>query len=299
MRIGLFDRVTSLDSVAADLRAAADHGVGSYWLTQAFGTDTLTVIGALARDVELTVGTAVVPAYPRHPMVLAQQALTTNLLVGGRLQLGVGPSHRSVVEPCWGLSYERPAQFMAEYVEALTGALSQHVRFRGEVLTARGDLDLPDAPVPPVLVSALGPRMLQLTGRLAAGTVTWMVGPRTLAELTVPTIRAAAAAAGRPEPQVVACVPACVTVHPDRALAAARDRLGWYDGLPSYRAMLDREGRGSAAELAIAGDEVAVRTAVESYRQAGATTLAVQLFGSPEEREATLHLVYRLAEESR
>ena len=299
MKIGVFDRVTSLPGVAADLRAAADHGVSSYWLTQAFGTDALTVIGALARDVDLTVGTAVVPAYPRHPMVLAQQALTTNLLVGGRLQLGIGPSHPSVVEPCWGLSYDRPARFMAEYVEALTGALTQHVRFRGEVLTARGDLDLPGAPAPPLLVAALGPRMLELTGRLAAGTVTWMVGPRTLAELTVPTIRAAATAAGRPEPQVVVCVPACVTPEPQRALATARDRLGWYDDKPSYRAMLDREGLGSAAELAIVGDEATVRRAVDGYRDAGATTLAVQPFGSPEDRAATLRLVWALAAETR
>ncbi len=298
MRIGVFDRVSSLETFVAELRAAADHGVGGYWITQAFGTDTLTVIGALARDVDLTIGTAVVPAHPRHPMVLAQQALTTNLLVGGRLQLGIGPSHPSVVEPCWGLSYERPARFMAEYVEALTAALTQRVRFRGEVLTARGDLDIPGAPVPPVLVSALGPRMLELTGRLAAGTVTWMVGPRTLAELTVPTIRAAAAAARRPEPQVVACVPACVTERPERALAAARDRLAWYDGLPSYRAMLQREGLGSAVELAIAGDEATVRRAVDAYRDAGATTLAVQPFGAPEERAATLRLVHALAAEN-
>lgn len=299
MKVGVFDRVTSLDDVGCALRAAADHGVSSYWLTQAFGTDTLTVIGALAREVALTVGTAVVPAYPRHPMVLAQQALTANLLVGGRLQLGIGPSHPSVVGPCWGLSYEKPARFMTEYVEALTAALTQHVRFRGELITARGDLDIPGAPVPPVLVSALGPRMLELAGRLAAGTLTWMVGPRTLAELTVPSIRAAAAAAGRPEPQVVACVPVCVTPERERALAGARDRLGWYDDKPSYRAMLHREGVSSSAELAIAGDEGAVRRVVDTYRDAGATTLAIQPFGSPEEREATLRLVYALAAESR
>ena len=110
MRIGLFDRVPSLTGFADDLRAAADAGLGSYWVTQAFGTDTLTVLATLARDVELRIGTAVVPTYPRHPMVLAQQALTTNLLLGGRLALGIGPSHPTVVGPCWGLSYDRPAR---------------------------------------------------------------------------------------------------------------------------------------------------------------------------------------------
>lgn len=297
MRIGLFDRVPSLTGFAGDLRAAADAGVSSYWVTQAFGTDTLTVLAALARDVELRIGTAVVPTYPRHPMVLAQQALTANLFLRGRLALGIGPSHPTVVGPCWGLSYDRPAKQMEEYLQALTGALTQRVRFRGELITARGDLDVPGAQQPPVLVSALGPRMLELTGRLAAGTVTWMVGPRTLAELTVPTIRAAAAAAGRPEPEVVACVPVCLTDRPDRARAAAQDDLGWYDGLPSYRSALEREGLRSAVQLAVAGDEHTVRRAVDAYRAAGATTLAVQPFGTAEERAAMVRLAGLLSAE--
>jgi F420-dependent oxidoreductase-like protein len=297
VRIGLFDRVPSLTGFADDLRAAADAGLSSYWVTQAFGTDTLTVLAALARDVDLRIGTAVVPTYPRHPMVLAQQALTTNLLLGGRLALGIGPSHPTVVGPCWGLSYDHPARHMEEYLQALTGALTQRVRFSGELITARGDLDVPGAQPPPVLVSALGPRMLELTGRLAAGTVTWMVGPRTLAELTVPTIRSAAAAAGRPEPEVVACVPVCRTDDPDRALAGAQDDLGWYDGLPSYRSALARAGLRSGVQLAVAGDGRTGGAAVAAYRAAGATTLAVQPFGSAEEKAATVRLAGVLAAE--
>jgi len=186
---------------------------------------------------------------------------------------------------------------MNEYLQALTAALHQHVRFRGERITARGDLDVPDAPVPPVLVSALGPRMLELAGRLTAGTITWMVGARTLAQFTVPTIRAAAAAAGRPEPEVIVGVPVCVTAHPDRARTAAATELGWYDEQPAYRAMLAREGVGSAVELAVVGDPGAVRRAVEDYRVAGATTLAVRPSGTPQERERTRHLVWELAAE--
>lgn len=296
MDIGLFGHVQSIDQITADLRSAAADGIGSYWLTQAFGTDTLTVLGAVARDLPgLRVGTAVVPVHPRHPMALAQQALTTNLLVGGRLTLGIGPSHPSVVEPCWGLSYERPARYMREYLEALTGALTQKVRFRGEVLTARGDLDLPGAPIPKVLVAALGPKMLEITGRLADGTVTWMVGPRTLKELTIPAIRQAAADAGRPEPEIVVPLPVCVTRAPAAARALAEENLRWYGGLPSYRAMLDREGYETPGQMAVIGDADSVAAEIESLAGLGVTTFAANIFGDADEQAATRELIAHLA----
>jgi 5,10-methylenetetrahydromethanopterin reductase len=295
MKIGIFDRVRSLPELAADLESAVEHGLDSYWITQAFGTDTLTVIGALGRSVDLAIGTAVVPTYPRHPMVLAQQALTVNLLLGGRLRLGIGSSHRPVVEGSWGLSHAQPLRHTEEYLSALTQALCQRARFRGELITANGDLDVPGATAPPVFVSALGPRMLQLAGRLAAGTITWMVGPRTLADLTVPTIRAAAVAAGRPAPEVVVCVPMCLTSDVDAAWQVAQSEFGWYGDLSSYRAMLDREGLRSSAQVAVVGDEDVLRAAVGDYRQAGATTLAVRPFGSAAERRDTSRLLGQLA----
>jgi F420-dependent oxidoreductase-like protein len=296
VKIGIFDQVDDIAATAADLRAAARDGIDSYWLTQAFGTDALGVLGAVARDLPgLRVGTAVVPVYPRHPMALAQQALTTNLLVDGRLALGIGPSHPSVVEPCWGMSYDRPARYMREYLEALTGALTQRVRFRGEVLTARGDLDIPGAPVPPVLVAALGPRMLEITGALAAGTITWMVGPRTLRELTVPTIRKAAAAAGRPAPEIVVPLPVCVTGDAPAALARAEAELEWYGTLPSYRAMLDREGCATPGRMALIGDAGTVAAKIAAFAELGVTTFAAKIFGTPGERAATRALVAALA----
>lgn len=288
MKIGIFDQVDDIEQTAADLRAAARDGIDSYWLTQAFGTDTLTVIGAVARDLpNLRVGTAVVPVYPRHPMALAQQALTTNQLVDGRLALGIGPSHPSVVEPCWGMSYDRPARYMREYLEALTGALTQRVRFKGEVLTARGNLDIPGAPVPPVLVAALGPRMLEITGALADGTITWMVGPRTLRELTIPTIQEAAAKAGRPAPEIIVALPVCVTDDAPAALAAAEAELEWYGTLPSYRAMLDREGCETPGQMALIGDADTVAAKISAFADLGVTTFAAKLVGTPDERTAT------------
>ncbi|MER5458012.1 TIGR03564 family F420-dependent LLM class oxidoreductase [Micromonospora sp. NPDC002389] len=297
MEYGIFSHIEQIDEIEQLLHGAEADGIASVWLTQGFGHDALTVIGAVGRGLSrLRIGTAVVPVYPRHAMALAQQALTTNMLIGGRLVLGVGPSHPQVVEPCWGMSYARPARYMREYLTALNGALTQRVRFSGEVVTARGDLTIAgDPPVPTVMVSALGPKMLELTGELASGTVTWMVGPRTLAELTVPAITAAADGAGRPAPEVVVTAAVCVTDDPRRARAAIDPVLGWYDDKPSYRAMLDREGFARANQMAIVGDAAEVRAEIGRYEAAGATTFAAQLYGTPQERAATRALVGELA----
>jgi F420-dependent oxidoreductase-like protein len=295
LKLGLFGFIETIDGIAASLKEAAEQGFDSYWMPQTFGVDTLTVIGAVGASVpRLRLATAVVPTYPRHPMVLAQQALTTNFLVGNRLVLGVGPSHRPVVEGSWGISFDRPIRHLREYLEALTAALTQKVRFRGETLTARGDLSIPDAPVPPVLVSALGPQLLRLTGHLADGTITWMTGPNTLRDLTVPTLSEAAAAAGRPSPEVVVGVPVCVT--PD--VAAARERaqrsFHMYGTLPSYRAMLDREGYGGPGDIAIIGDADTVSEKILSFAELGTTTFAASEFGSRDERAATREALVNL-----
>ena len=297
MELGVFGHIADLDDLAADLRAAEADGLHSYWLTQGFGHDALTAIAVAAGGLQrLRVGTAVVPVQPRHPMVLAQQALTTNQVLGGRLVVGLGPSHPQVVEPCWGLSYERPARYVREYLEAFTGALTQHVRFRGEVITARGDLTVPgDPPVPRVMVAALGPRMLEITGAHADGTITWMVGPRTLREHTVPILHAAAERAGRPQPEVVVTAPLCVTDDPVRAVADLAPTLGWYDDKPSYRAVLEREGLERAVDTAIAGTADQTRERVAAFAEAGATTFAGQPFGTPVEQAATRHLLGELA----
>jgi 5,10-methylenetetrahydromethanopterin reductase len=294
---GVFAHVGDVDELAASLRAAEADGLHSAWLTQGFGHDTLTAIAVAGRGLSrLRIGTTVVPVHPRHPMVLAQQSLTTNQLLGGRLVVGLGPSHPQVVQPCWGISYERPARYVREYVEAFTAALTQHVRFRGEVVTARGDLAVPgDTPAPAVMLAALGPQMLRVTGALADGTITWMAGPRTLRTLTVPTLSEAAQAADRPMPEVVVTAPVCVTRDPARARRDHAPTLRWYDGLPAYQAVLEREGVSSAVDLAVVGSEDEVLAAVEGYADAGASTFAAQAFGTPEEQAETLALLGRLA----
>ncbi len=303
MRIGvLFDLAKSVAEVREEVGERRAQGFASVWASQIFGYDALTllaVVGAAVPDIEL--GTAVVPVYSRLPQVMAQQALTVQAATGGRLALGVGMSHQVVVEGMWGLSFERPARYLREYLAALVPMLhGEPARVEGEVVTARstGPLEIPDAPPPPVLVAALGPTMLRLAGRLAAGTVTWMTGTTTVAEHIVPTIGAAASDAGRPAPRVVVSVPVTVTSDVDAARARIDELFAIYPSLPSYRAMLDREGAAGPSDVAMVGDEAVVAHAIERLAAAGATDLAAAVIGNEEERDRTRRLLSELARRS-
>ena len=251
-------------------RRAHDDGFASYWSSQIFGLDALTALAVIGREVpDIELATAVVPTYPRHPMMLAAQAKTVQAATGGRLTLGIGLSHQIVVEAMWGLSFDRPLRHIREYLSILLPLLHEgSVQFSGETLTFRGSIEV-EAPAPPVLVAALGPKMLELAGTVADGTVTWMTGPATLGAYIAPTITRAAEAAGRPAPRVAAGLPVCVTDDVD----AARERIAKvfvvYGSLPSYRAMLDREGAEGPADVAIVGDEATVEAAIRRARRRG------------------------------
>lgn len=295
MKIGLFGFIDTIEGITGSLKTAEADGFESYWIPQAFGMDTLTVISAVGKAApKLRIGTAVIPTYPRHPMMLAQQALTTNLFIDGRLALGIGPSHKPVVEDSWGISFDKPIRHLREYLEALNQCLGRKARYSGETLNAKGDLGIPDGPVPPVLVSALGPQLLALTGKLADGTITWMTGPNTVRELTVPTISDAAAAADRPAPEIVVGIPVCVTDD----VAASRDRanrsFAMYGTLPSYRAMLDREGYEGPGDIAILGDADTVAAQILAFADLGVTTFAASEFGSRDQRLATREMLRRV-----
>ena len=295
MQIAVFGFAPTIEALTHELKTTRGQGFASYWMPQIFGLDALTALAVAAREVpDIEVGTSVIPTYPRHPMMLAQQALTTQQAIGGRLALGIGLSHKPVVEGMWGYPFDKPVRHMREYLSALVPLLrDKRTSFGGETIVSRGQIEV-EAPAPPVLVAALGPQMLKLTGQMADGTITWMVGPRTLAELTVPTIGEAAQAAGRSAPRIVAGVPICVTEQPDAARERAARDYADYGQLPSYRAMLDHEGLGGPQDLALIGtaDEVASR--IETFREAGVTTLAASEFGSPDERAATRQLLVSL-----
>ncbi len=300
MQIGLgLDVSGSLDDVVERAEELAATGARTLWVNQIFGWDALTLLAVVGRGVPAVgLGTAVVPVQPRHPVVLAAQALTAQAAVGGRLTLGIGLSHQVVVENVFGVRWDRPASFMEEYLEVLVPLLAgEQVGFQGELVRATtfGPLEVTGAPPPPVLVAALGSRMLGIAGRMAAGTVTWMVGAATLASHVVPTITAAAAGAGRGAPEVVVHLPVCVTED----VGAARDRAGRdfavYGTLPSYRAMLDREGAAGPADVALVGDEDAVARELHRLAEAGATAFGAVAFGTREERRRTHRLVASIA----
>jgi 5,10-methylenetetrahydromethanopterin reductase len=291
MRIGIMAATTGTEGsevYAADALAAAEAGLETYWLPQIFGFDALTLLGWLSTAVPgIGVGTAVVPTWTRHPMVMAQQALTVAALSEGRFTLGLGLSHQLVIEGMLGIPWRRPVQQLSEHLDVLLPLLTK--REHGPVkLTVQ-------APTPPVLLAALGPKMLELAGSRTDGTITWMTGPKTLAGHTVPLLRRAAEAAGRPEPQVVAGLPVCVTNDPEAARQRAARGYAIYGQLPSYRAMLDREGLAGPEDLAVVGDEAAVAERLAEIQAAGPTQVMASLFGRPEEKERSLALLARLA----
>ncbi|HTO08779.1 MAG TPA: TIGR03564 family F420-dependent LLM class oxidoreductase [Myxococcota bacterium] len=288
---------TRLDAIRAEARRAAQEGFASYWLSQALGPDALValaVVGAETPGIEL--GTSIVPLYGRHVLVLAAQALTANAAAGGRLVLGIGPSHQPVVEGMFCESYARPFTRTRETLTALRALFAgDAVELAGEEVRARGRLALAGASLP-VLVAALGPRMLELAGREAAGTILWMVGARTVRAHIAPRIRQAAQAAGRPAPRIVAGVPVCVTDDVARAREFAAQKLRMYGALPAYRAMLEREGVSGPEDLLVAGSASKVRDQLAEYAAAGATDLrAGALCASESETERTRALLAELA----
>jgi len=299
MKIGLFlgDLLAgSPDDFVAGIAAAHADGFASAWVPQVFGWDTLTLLGVAGREgpgIEL--GTAVVPTYPRHPMALAGQALTVQSLTGGRLALGIGLSHKVVIEGMLGYSFDRPAVHMREYLAALQPLLrGEAADARGETVTAVGGLSVRGVEPPPVLLAALAPAMLRLAGAVADGTITWMVGPRTLGEHITPRITTAAHEADRGTTRIVAGLPVCVTDDVDGVRARANRTFAMYGTLPSYRAMLDREGAEGPGDVAIIGDEATVRLALEDLVAAGATDVVASLFGPPEDKERTRSLLRSL-----
>jgi F420-dependent oxidoreductase-like protein len=299
MRLGItLDLSKPLPDIAEEVRQLRDSGFHTASAAQIFGYDALTmlaVVGAEVPDIELM--TAVVPTYPRHPIVLAAQALTVQAATSGRLALGIGLSHQLVVEGVFGYSFDRPVHHMHEYLQALLPLLrGEPAQFVGDTVraTTLGPIEI-DAPAPPVLLAALGPRMLAIAGSLADGTITWMTGPATLESHTIPSITRAAQDAGRPEPRVVASFPVCVTGDVDAARARASKTFSIYGQLPSYRAMLDREGAQDPGDVAIVGDADEVRAQIAHLESIGVTDFVAAVYGTPDERDATMALLRSLA----
>ena len=300
LRIGsMLETDKTLADVVALLERYREAGLDHAFASQIFGPDALTLLAVAGSRVPgIGLGTGVVPVYPRHPMMLAQQALTVQMATDNRLLLGIGLSHQVVVESMWGMSFERPAAYMREYLTALMPLLhGEDVHSDGERVTthAFAPLDIANVEAPPVLVAALADTMLKLAGRLADGTVTWMTGTATIAGHIVPTITAAAEAAGRPAPRVVVSLPITVTNDHDGAKERINEVFSIYPNLPSYKAMLDMEGAEAAGDIGFVGDEEAVAASISKLADAGATDFVAAIVGDEKERARGLALLSELA----
>jgi 5,10-methylenetetrahydromethanopterin reductase len=301
VRIGIFFpsfEHGTVNEMVDRVAAVAAEGFSSVWLPQSSSFDALTLLAVVGREVpDIELGTSVIPTYPRHPAALAAQALTTNAAIGGRLALGIGLSHKATIEGRYGLSYDRPARHMSEYLSVLlpligTGAAA----FSGETISSHISVSIPGAGVCPVYLAALQPAMLRLAGSRADGTITWCAGPVTLEQQIVPILKEAATAAGRPDPRVVVALPCCVTDDEADGRRQADEQLKGYGQIPVYRAVLDREGVDTPGDISVVGDESSVAHQLERLSALGATDFVAIPCGSPEDRARTLaHLAHGVA----
>jgi 5,10-methylenetetrahydromethanopterin reductase len=277
---GLVQRA-SIDAIAEHAAQAAADGFASYWLAEhpTGGLDALTVLTVVGLRVPtIEFGTAIVPTMPRHPMVLAGQALTANAAIGGRLTLGIGLSHAPMMAQL-GLGFDKPIRHLREFLSVLMPLLDEgRVSYHGETVHCDAQLFKRAERRPSVVVAALGPQALAVAGARTDGTTLAWVGPRTIREHIVPSITAAAQKAGRPAPRIIATLPVCVTNEAEKVRSLVDKQLSMYGQLPSYRAMFDREGVAGPGDVALIGDEDAVLERVEELRAAGVTDFAPSEF---------------------
>lgn len=278
MRIGIgigdiSGKPATIDDIVAQVQQAESDGFASGWLANIFGIDAMTAIAIAGRATKrIELGTAVVPTFPRHPVAMPQQALSTQAATGGRFALGIGLSHQVVIEMMFGMSFAKPFTHMKEHLAVLAALIrTGMVSFMGEEFRVNANLSVPGATPCPILLAALAPKMLALAGSEGDGTITWMTGPKTLRDYTVPRINEAAAKAGRPTPRVVVGLPVAVTKDVAGAPETAGRSFQIYGTLPSYRAMLDREGAAGPADVAIVGDESAVGEQIAQLARIGVT----------------------------
>lgn len=290
MRIGLMvgsdkerSRPDRLAGLIEDGVAAENAGFTTFWMPQVPGyLDAMTAVTVIGQATDrIEIGTAVVPIQTRHPMIMAQQALTTQIACGGRFTLGLGPSHHWIVDGQLGLRYERPARLLADYLDVLAASFAGPgtVDVDNESYCVHSPVDVTDAFDVPIVLSALGPAMLRLAGERASGTVLWMADERAIGDHVVPRITAAASRAGRPAPRIVAGVPValCSTNEIGDARAYASEVLGHADFSPNYVRLLEHGDAEDVGDTMAAGDEPAILARLRRYRDAGVTDLAARI----------------------
>jgi F420-dependent oxidoreductase-like protein len=277
VRIGLTGWGSSVDQLVHQAKEAEAEGFTSLWYASVVTGDPLVALAIAGRETSrIELGTAVLQTYPCHPLLQANRAASVVDAMGRPgLTLGIGPSHEPVIRDVYGLSYDHPGRNTEEYVRILTAVLrGEPLDFKGRdwSVHSEGRMARPLHPVP-VLVSALGPRLLRVAGTFAEGTVLWMAPPRAIESHIVPRVHAAAASAGRPTPRIVAGLP--VAVHDDEpeARSAAIASSTAYAGMANYQRILDIGGAANPADVAIVGDEKSVHAQLQGLLDAGATDI--------------------------
>jgi F420-dependent oxidoreductase-like protein len=290
MRIGLMvgsdkerSREDRLTGLLDDGKTAEARGFASFWFPQVPGyLDAMTAVALLGQVTErIEIGTAVVPIQTRHPLIMAQQALTTQVACSGRFSLGLGPSHHWIISDQLGMPYDRPARLVRDYLDVLTAAFTGpgSVDVDSDNYRVHSPIDVTDSFETPVLLAALGPTMLRMAGERAGGTILWMADERAIGDYVVPRITEAAAAAGKSETRIVAGVPVvlCSGHEVDNARAYASEVLGHADFSPNYVRLLEHGDAEDVGDTMAAGDEATVLARLQRYRDAGVTDLAARV----------------------
>jgi len=308
MRIGLMvgpERgryATKVERMRSDVRWAEDAGLSTVWIPQIPDEfDALTAVALVGDSTErIEIGTAVVPVQPRHPIALAQQVLSTQAVCGGRLTLGLGVSHHWIIDEMLGLPYEHPVLTMRSYLDVLDQALAGpgQVDVENDLFRIHNPMDVTDVAPTPVMLAALGPAMLQLAGERTDGTILWMADERAIASHVAPKITAAAAAAGRPAPRVVAGVPVCLCLDSEVEAAVARTNriLAEAEVSPNYQRLLDAGDAREVGDILAAGSESTVEKRLRAFVDAGATDISVRVVPIGSDRNERLASMQRTRE---
>ncbi|MFQ5382584.1 MAG: TIGR03564 family F420-dependent LLM class oxidoreductase [Dehalococcoidia bacterium] len=281
------------------LRELEEDGFAGGWVNSGGHEATVVLALAAAETSRIELGTFVLPTYLRHPVAMAQAAMAVQAASGNRFVLGLGLSHRVTIEDMFGLDYSKPVRHMREYLEVLIPLLAgEQVSHDGQEFRVHASLPIADAEPPQVLVAALGPQMLRLTGRLAGGTALWLAGHQYIDEVVVPEMTRAAANAGRPTPRIVAGLPIVVTADPNAARERISQAFGGYYQMPSYERVIDGSGASSPAGVSIVGTEEEVERELIRLRDAGVTDFYAAIEGQDREtRTRTREFLKSLAPE--
>jgi F420-dependent oxidoreductase-like protein len=308
MRLGVMigaergDSARKVAKLLSDIEWAESAGMDTAWMPQVPNDfDCLTMVALMAaHTTTIELGTAVVPLQAQHPIALARQALSVHAVAGGRLALGVGPSHHWIIKDMLGLPYEKPAAYTRDYLEVLDAAFKNpgEIEVKNDTFSVHNPLDLPAVSPLPVLVAALGPVMLKIAGEHADGTVLWMADERAIGDHIAPRITKAAADAGRPAPRIVAGIPVCLCANSE--IDAAKERanriLSEAETSPNYQKLLDRGDARNVGDLCAAGDEESILARFKQFADAGVTDLPVRLLPIGDTRDELVASKYRTRE---